>query len=185
MSHRERPLTIHPEVDEDAAAVLDLAAHLLTTKRLAPHDNSIVKASDRLGYSSAVGETGEHAAAHACVAAQQLFGPVVEPCEYRIEEWAGWQTHLRRPEAALLAAARALRVDARTLPSHHRSAAVVERSYLVRVVQRYAGHLPAAWESMEDTDRDQLVCDSWDLVDESLQQIDDDDLTTTVLEVGK
>mgnify|MGYP007080544364 CR=1 FL=1 len=58
---------------------------------------------------------------------------------------------------------------------------VVERSYLVRRVQRYVGPLPQEWDTMDDADRDQFVCDHWLAVEESHELVDGDDLTLTIL----
>ena len=58
---------------------------------------------------------------------------------------------------------------------------VVERSYLVRRVQRYVGPLPQEWDTMDDADRDQFVCDHWLAVEESHELVDEDDLTLTIL----
>ncbi len=58
---------------------------------------------------------------------------------------------------------------------------VVERSYLVRRVQRYVGPLPQGWDTMDEADRDQFVCDHWLAVEESHELVDGDDLTLTIL----
>ena len=58
---------------------------------------------------------------------------------------------------------------------------VVERSYLVRRVQRYVGPLPQDWDTMDDAERDQFVCDYWLAVEEFDEHIDDDQLTLTIV----
>lgn len=58
---------------------------------------------------------------------------------------------------------------------------VVERSYLVRRVQRYVGPLPQDWDTMDDAERDQFVCDRWLAVEEFDEHIDDDQLTLTIV----
>ncbi|KSU54495.1 hypothetical protein AS181_21100 [Gordonia sp. SGD-V-85] len=58
---------------------------------------------------------------------------------------------------------------------------VVERSYLVRRVQRYVGPLPQDWDTMDDAERDQFVCDHWLAVEEFDEHIDDDQLTLTIV----
>lgn len=58
---------------------------------------------------------------------------------------------------------------------------VVERSYLVRVTQTYTGTLPPQWDSMNDGDRDQYVCDHFTLTsDDQIAQLDDSELRATV-----
>ncbi|KSU52715.1 hypothetical protein AS181_22985 [Gordonia sp. SGD-V-85] len=58
---------------------------------------------------------------------------------------------------------------------------VVERSYLVRRVQRYVGPLPEQWAAMDDSGRDQYYCDHWLAVEEFDEHIDDDQLTLTIV----
>ncbi|MCR8897680.1 hypothetical protein NWF34_12070 [Gordonia sp. GONU] len=58
---------------------------------------------------------------------------------------------------------------------------VVERSYLVRRVQRYVGPLPEQWAAMDDSERDQYVCDHWLAIEEFDEHIDDDQLTLTIV----
>ena len=58
---------------------------------------------------------------------------------------------------------------------------VVERSYLVRRVQRYVGPLPEQWAAMDDSERDQYVCGHWLAIEEFDEHIDDDQLTLTIV----
>lgn len=78
------------------------------------------------------------------------------------------------------AAAALIRLIEQAMPELARTE-VVERSYLVRRVQRYVGPLPDKWEAMDDADRDQLVCDHWLAVEEFHELVDDDDLALTIL----
>jgi hypothetical protein len=50
------------------------------------------------------------------------------------------------------------------------------RQYLILVVQSYEGDKPDGWDDMDDSDRDQYVCDNWTLTEDRNELLDYDEL---------
>lgn len=97
-----------------------------------------------------------------------------------IERWRRAASNGDRVAAEHDAAATLIKLVEQVMPELVHTE-VMERSYLVRKVQRYVGPLPDDWQTMGEADRDQFVCDHWLAVEEFEELVDEDDLTLTIL----